>query len=751
MACAIMGLGLIVLCDRPLCAAAYYVDFDGGSDDSAGTSPEAAFKHCPGDPSAAGKAKAVQLATGDMVVFRGGVAYFGTVNITASGAQGKPIVFDGGTKGDFGKGPAVIDGGELVTGWKRCASADEAKGNPKWREIFTAEVPTPRGWNVLNLCDGDKPLPMAQSPNPADPFFQEKVAEFFLTESKLGTDLPAKIYPEKGTRVNSERPLELMINKTSGSAVVDPVPGAAVTVELPKPVTAMAFGAAPQPGYPPIKDVAFLADGKEVARASLKKDVKEIQRVELAKPVTFCKLTLKVLSMHEGVTRKWTAIRRLAAFDAKGTDLLEFDMRSTITDPNRLTQSDPHYYDGMMVGFHAGNNIVIYGKALQYDPQAHRLYIEPYSGGLYKQTRYSLYNSVRLIDRPGEYCIVPTDNPKVSRAYLLPERLAGDKPVNITYSRRSGGFVLNGASHIVVQGFRVRRQGGSRATGISVSGGKDVVVRDCEVSLVRGGTAVSGSRVDQLLVERCHVHHNPGHTKGIVFHTCTNCTVQHCKLVKNTSTGLDYYRCTNGKILHNEVTEHYGMHANALTLYLGCKDCEVAYNKVFRSNIGLTIQEAENVDVHHNLLDADNRTMCVGIWVATPFKDIRFLNNTLVRSSPNHPWQAAVFSNNRGPEGLVFKNNIIDGLAGKLPAEYSHNLYTQWGPNQREKKQLQAGELYEPDLKKIFVDPDNGDWRLRPGSPAIDAGADVGLKEDIDGTKIPQGKAPDIGAYERAP
>jgi hypothetical protein len=40
----------------------------------------------------------------------------------------------------------------------------------------------------------------------------------------------------------------------------------------------------------------------------------------------------------------------------------------------------------------------------------------------------------------------------------------------------------------------------------------------------------------------------------------------------------------------------------------------------------------------------------------------------------------------------------------------------------------------------LFVDPDNGDYRLREGSPAIDAGVDVGLPY--------LGDAPDIGAFE---
>lgn len=49
----------------------------------------------------------------------------------------------------------------------------------------------------------------------------------------------------------------------------------------------------------------------------------------------------------------------------------------------------------------------------------------------------------------------------------------------------------------------------------------------------------------------------------------------------------------------------------------------------------------------------------------------------------------------------------------------------------------------------LFIDADNGNYRLRAGSPAINAGVDVGLTTDADGKPIIG--LPDIGAYEYQP
>jgi hypothetical protein len=53
----------------------------------------------------------------------------------------------------------------------------------------------------------------------------------------------------------------------------------------------------------------------------------------------------------------------------------------------------------------------------------------------------------------------------------------------------------------------------------------------------------------------------------------------------------------------------------------------------------------------------------------------------------------------------------------------------------------------------MFADPALGNFRLRPGSPAIDAGAADALSgaTDFDGAARIQGSAVDLGAFESAP
>ena len=104
------------------------------------------------------------------------------------------------------------------------------------------------------------------------------------------------------------------------------------------------------------------------------------------------------------------------------------------------------------------------------------------------------------------------------------------------------------------------------------------------------------------------------------------------------------------------------------------------------------------------------------------------------------------------PQGFVW-NNIFYNAGSNYWAsdggavEGGHNILFSTEGN------IDPGD-FPSDLVNIdplLVDPDGDDYHILAGSPAIDAGLDVGITTDLDGNLAPQGNAPDIGAYEFTP
>jgi hypothetical protein len=88
----------------------YFVDFGSGVDSADGRSSSTPWKHAPGDSAATGGPSSVKLVPGDVVLFKGGVAYKGSIQIPASGTAASLIVYDGNSGSTWGTGRAMIDG-----------------------------------------------------------------------------------------------------------------------------------------------------------------------------------------------------------------------------------------------------------------------------------------------------------------------------------------------------------------------------------------------------------------------------------------------------------------------------------------------------------------------------------------------------------------------------------------------------------------------------------------------------------------
>ena len=132
-----LSMALALLVAGPTAAATFYVDFANGSDQASGLSPDAAWKRAPGDSRAGAGPRAIRLQPGDTVLFRGGVAYRGTIVVRASGTLEAPIRYVGN---GWGAAPAILDGSEPTAEARPCRSARDCGGDSDWAGLHRVSL-----------------------------------------------------------------------------------------------------------------------------------------------------------------------------------------------------------------------------------------------------------------------------------------------------------------------------------------------------------------------------------------------------------------------------------------------------------------------------------------------------------------------------------------------------------------------------------------------------------------------------------
>ncbi|MCY3022274.1 MAG: right-handed parallel beta-helix repeat-containing protein [Planctomycetota bacterium] len=414
------------------------------------------------------------------------------------------------------------------------------------------------------------------------------------------------------------------------------------------------------------------------------------------------------------------------------------DMTDTsVVDPAHLNQKDEHYWDDAWVIVWAGPNAVYYRKIASFIPAENKITFAKLPAPPYtdRPEHYTIYNSLHLLSVPGEYYF---DNRPAAdgrhKVYLWPKKPGDLNRQEITISVRSAGLTIaEGVGGIVIAGFRIERYSGaglSDGVGICILSwhhkNENIVVRNNSIGHIRSAELSYGgiyaNAADNLLIENNEIAENPSNMGMLVGPrrvVVRNNTVRKCG-----GQGIWFMGCQDSQIVGNTVLDGTGTHANGISVYMGSKNILVLGNRVTNSNIAFTSSESDNVTVAYNVFHTE-AFYAFANWNKNT--DMKVYNNVILRGGED----LTAYTQAAGTT-VTLKNNIITDNAGKM--DENHNL-----------------RVVAADLAKIFAGPTELDFHLKPGSPAIDAGVDVGLDKDIAGTKVPQGNAPDIGAYEFVP
>ncbi len=305
---------------------------------------------------------------------------------------------------------------------------------------------------------------------------------------------------------------------------------------------------------------------------------------------------------------------------------------------------------------------------------------------------------------------------------------------------RFSGFVLHGQSND-------RHFGGGQ--GVWIDGASDVTIEDCEITRTRWG--VTGTAGDRITLRRLRIHDNRfgvslgekggrgvtnvtledcdaydhGDPKGTInsdgflFESgCTGLIVRRCRAWDNPDSGFDLK--SEGTLVDSCVAHHNG----AQGFKLWGKD-ELVSNCVSYANGWAGFLGGGQSRFLHCVAQGNRK---IG-W--------RTSGTALFRNC------------------IIAENDLcLDAREGPARPDIDFTLF--WKCGERKEGEGEAaflgGRHSLVDMDPQFVDPGKGDFRLQEGSPAVDAGtADIiGFpKFDLEGRPRLQGKAPDLGAFER--
>ena len=355
-----------------------------------------------------------------------------------------------------------------------------------------------------------------------------------------------------------------------------------------------------------------------------------------------------------------------------------------------------------------------------------------------------------------------------------PIRFLADAGAVITHSAASGsnaavaGINIENTRGIVIDGFTVRSDGSMTKAGIRSAMSPNVVIRDSDVS--GAPTGIFASRSDNIVVEN-NVSRDNTREHGIYVNGSANYVIR-----GNTTYGNNWN----------------GIHTNVMDGVNQVNTGGLLENNVVRNNklAGMDLTGMANATVRNNLVYGNGRHAVVlqnsnGNAATTASHDVTFVNNTFDARAGSSAYAVQISAVSAQPSGSAWSgndnnvtlfNNILIGnassgngsignLSGTIAASFrsDENIVAdsfRTGGTQRSLSAWRSATGEDANSimasgTNLFVDTTAGNYRLRAGAVAIDAGVGSfngksAAVTDFQGEQRPQGGGYDIGYDEVA-
>jgi parallel beta-helix repeat protein len=324
------------------------------------------------------------------------------------------------------------------------------------------------------------------------------------------------------------------------------------------------------------------------------------------------------------------------------------------------------------------------------------------------------------------------------------------------------GIVLGSKDEFTVTNCEVY---GSKKYGIVMWDGSRAIIDNCTIYDIYGskediysGIGIVFNEYSNVRISNCIIHDNAanapvwGEVHGIYSSSVTDNVVIENNTIYNQHNGHGIaFRSNNGVIRYNHI---YGGD-DAGIIVDGQSDggtVDICHNVIHDNKFGILLYSwrfnpLTKVNIYNNVLynnldmrysNAEPRELKINVDVNT----LRIKNNIIYRNKTNYYAIRFVAQSN-----MDMDNNCI--LASRIGHYGGIRTFTfsEW-------QNATTGDSHSINADPLFVDAPNNNFKLQSDSPCIDAGTDVGLKQDFAGNLRPQdgngdGIAEfDIGAYE---